>query len=55
MTTPLATVADALKALRMAAGLSAPTALDLLRGDCLADGKIDVGDAILILKKAVGM
>jgi hypothetical protein len=49
------TVVDAVKALRIAVGIITPTAQDLLRGDLLADGKIDLGDAILILQKAVGL
>lgn len=52
-------VADALKAMRMAVGLVAPTSDDLMRGDVaplnLPDGKIDVADALMILKKAVGL
>jgi hypothetical protein len=49
------TVADALKAMRMAIGLATPTTAERLSGDLLADGKIDLGDAILILKKCVGL
>src|SRR6185369_7278222 len=52
---PVPTVADALKALRMAVGIITPTAQDLLRGDLLADGTIDLGDAILILEKVAGL
>jgi hypothetical protein len=49
------TVADAVKALRMSIGIVTPTTVDVLRCDLLPDGKIDVGDAIMILKKVVGM
>jgi hypothetical protein len=52
-------IADALRALQMAVGLVTPTPTELLQGDCAPlgapDGKIDVGDAILILKKSVGL
>ena len=52
-------IADALKALRMAVGLAAPTPTELLQGDCAPlgapDGKIDTADALLILKKTVGL
>jgi Glucodextranase, domain B len=51
----LPTITDAVTAMRMAVGLSAPTPAEKLRGDLLADGKIDLGDAILILKKCVGL
>lgn len=50
-----ANIEDALKALRMAVGLVIPTAEELLRGDVFEDGRIDVADVILILKKAVGL
>lgn len=56
-------IVDALKALRIAAGLDTATALELLHGDVapLVNGiptqnnTIDIADALLILKKAVGM
>ena len=49
--------ADALKALRIAVGLDIPAPEDLIRGDLFDDGlnKIDVADAILILKNAIGL
>lgn len=50
-----ASIEDALKALRMALGLVTPTAEELLRGDLFEDGRIDVADVVLILKKAVGL
>ena len=53
--TGTATVTDALKALRMSVGIIAPAAADLLHGDMNLDGKIDSGDSLLILKKAVGL
>jgi hypothetical protein len=50
---------DALQALRMAVGLVAPTADELLRGDVepvgAPDGAIGVPDALLILRKVVGL
>jgi len=54
---------DALKALRIAAGLDAPTASDLAHGDVAPlvggarqpDGKIDIADVIAILRKYVGL
>jgi 2',3'-cyclic-nucleotide 2'-phosphodiesterase (5'-nucleotidase family) len=54
---------DALRALRIAAGLIQSTAADLLRGDVAPlvsnaphpDGKIDLGDVVLILRKAAGL
>lgn len=50
---------DALKALRIAVGIVAVTSDDLLRGDVAPpgspDGKIDVSDCLLILKKVVGL
>jgi hypothetical protein len=57
------TVADALKALRIAMGLDATTASDLAHGDVAPllngtpqfDGKIDVSDVVLILRKAAGL
>jgi cytochrome c peroxidase len=57
-------IADALKALRIAVGVVQPTADDLLHGDVApldADGvpapdnQIDVLDAVMILKKAIGL
>lgn len=52
-------IADALRALRMAVGLIAPNPTELLQGDCAPlgspDGVIDVADALLILKKTVGL
>lgn len=49
------TIADALKALRIAVGFDNPTAIELLRGDLFDDGLINLSDAILILKKVVGL
>ncbi len=57
------TVTDALRALRIAAGLIQPTANDLTHGDVaplvngtpLSDGKIDINDVILILRKSAGL
>jgi hypothetical protein len=50
---------DALKAIRIAVGLATPTAEDLLNGDVAPlgapDGQINTADALLILKKAVGL
>jgi len=51
----LPSIADALKALRIAVGLYVPTKYELLIGDLFADDRIDVSDAILILKKVVGL
>lgn len=56
-------LADALKALRIAAGIDTPTAPELSRGDVAPlvggvpqpDGKIDIADVLVILKKAVGL
>jgi hypothetical protein len=56
-------VADAVKALRIAVGLITATADDMLHGDVAPlvngvpapDGRIDVSDAMLVLKKAVGL
>lgn len=54
-----ASVADALKALRIAVGLASPTSEELLHGDVAPPGapddRIDAADALLILKKAVGL
>jgi hypothetical protein len=56
-------LADALKALRIAAGLATPTAADLVHGDVAPlvqgvptqNGAIDLTDAQLILRKAAGL
>lgn len=52
-------IADALKALRIAVGIVTPTAEERLHGDVAPlgapDDRIDVSDALLILKKAVGL
>jgi hypothetical protein len=56
-------ISDALKALRIAAGLETPTALDLARGDVAPlvagqrnpDGKIDLADVVAILRKVAGL
>ena len=53
-------VADALKLLKIAAGLVAATPDDLIQGDVAPfvngkpqpDGRIDIGDVIIILRKA---
>jgi hypothetical protein len=53
------TIADALKALRIAAGLDIPTAADITHGDVAPlvngirqpDGKIDLADVVAILRK----
>jgi hypothetical protein len=58
-----ATVADALKALQCTVGLYTPSAVELARGDVsplvngkpAPDGKIDVGDALVILKRVVAL
>jgi hypothetical protein len=54
---------DALKALRIASGLDAPTASDLDHGDVAPlvngrprpDNKVDINDVVAILRKAVGL
>jgi hypothetical protein len=54
---------DALKALRIAAGIDTPSAYDLAHGDVAPlangqrhpDGKIDLGDVVAILRRAVGL
>jgi hypothetical protein len=54
-------ITDALKALRIAAGLDTPTASDIAHGDVAPlvngirtpDGKIDLSDVVAILRKAV--
>ncbi|MBI5484436.1 MAG: hypothetical protein HY888_08245, partial [Deltaproteobacteria bacterium] len=56
-------LSDALKALNFALGLEIPTAADILNGDVAPlvngvphpDGKIDLGDVIVILRKVVGL
>ncbi len=56
-------LADALRALRIAAGVTAPTPADLAHGDVAPlraglptqNGAIDVSDAQVILRKAVGL
>lgn len=57
------TVDDALRALLIASGIVQPTAADLLVGDVAPlvgghpapDGKIDIGDVVVILRRAVGL
>jgi hypothetical protein len=59
----LVDMTDALKALRIAAGLDTPTASDLAHGDVAPllngarqpDGKINIADVIAILRKYVGL
>ena len=56
-------ITDALRTLRIAAGLMTPTNSDLLHGDAAPlvndkpqpDGTIDIGDVVVILRKAVGL
>jgi len=56
------TISDALMALKSTVGLHTPTASEISRGDVsplvggkpAPDGKIDVGDVVLILRRAVG-
>jgi hypothetical protein len=56
-------IADALKALRIVVGIIVPTARELGHGDVaplvngkpVPDGKICVRDALMILKKVVGL
>ena len=48
-------ITDALKSLKMAVGIITPTTDDLLHGDVTADGKIDSGDCLMILKKVAGL
>ena len=58
-----ATVADAVLALRIAVGLTTASAGEMAHGDVAPlvggkpqpDGKIDVGDALVILRKVVGL
>ena len=57
------TVGDALRALLIAAGVVSPTATDMMNGDVAPliggiphpDGTIDMGDVIVLLRKAVGL
>jgi FtsP/CotA-like multicopper oxidase with cupredoxin domain len=57
------TVNDAYKALMIASGIITPTADDLLHGDVAPfisgkprpDGTIDIGDVVVLLRKAVGL
>jgi len=57
------TVADALQALLIATGVIQPTASDLQHGDVAPlvggkpapDGKIDIGDVVVILRRSVGL
>jgi len=59
----MVTITDALKALRILAGLDALTPNDLVRGDVAPivnsvrrpDGKIDAADVVAILRKAAGL
>jgi len=61
--TSTVTIADALRALQIAVGMIAPTAADLANGDVaplvdgrpLPNGSINVGDAIVILQKSLGI
>ena len=56
-------VTDALRALSIEIGLAAPNAADWARGDVAPivngvpqpDGKIDIGDVVVILRRAVGL
>jgi hypothetical protein len=56
-------ITDAMRAIRIAIGLDTPTAADLANGDVAPlvhgkpapDGKIGIDDAILILRKSVGL
>jgi hypothetical protein len=60
---PTVNIDDALYALRLAAGIIPPTASDFIHGDvapCVnglsqPDGIIDMGDVVVILRKAVGL
>ena len=57
------TIADALRALQIAVGLFAPTDADLANGDVAPlvegrpspNGSINVGDAIVILQRSLGI
>ena len=61
--TGVADISDAIRALRIAAGIIAPTADDLFHGDVsplvngtpAPDSAIDVSDALVILRKVVGL
>jgi cytochrome c peroxidase len=56
-------ISDALRALRIAVGLTQPSPFDLMHGDVAPlvngrpapDGQIDLADSLVILKKAVGL
>lgn len=56
-------IADAFRALKIAVGLIAPSVSDLAHGDVAPlvngkpqpDGSIDIGDAVVILRKAIGI
>ncbi len=56
-------ISDALKAMRIAVGLDQPTITDMLHGDVAPlvnglptqDNRIDIADALLILRKIVGL
>ncbi len=56
-------IADALRALRIAAGLITPSASELGHGDVAPmvngvpqpDGRIDIGDVVVLLRKSVGL
>jgi hypothetical protein len=56
-------ITDALRALRISAGLITPAADDLAKGDVAPlvngkpqpDGIIDIGDVVVILRRAVGV
>jgi hypothetical protein len=58
-----ASISDALKALQCTVGLYTPTAQELARGDVaplvngkpVPDGKVDIGDAVVILKRVVSL
>jgi hypothetical protein len=60
---PGVTVADALLALRMAAGIETPTASQLTHGDVAPlvngvphpDGNINMGDVLAILRRALDL
>lgn len=61
--TGVADISDALKALRISTGLAVPTQLELLRGDVAPlvngvpapDSVISISDALIILRKVVGL
>jgi hypothetical protein len=61
--TGIADISDALKALRFTVGLEQPSATDMIHGDIAPlvnglttqNGSIDIADALLILRKAVGL